>query len=188
MRNIAPLLAAVLLFAVVGCIPSLQPVYTEQDVVFDAALLGVWRDPQSHDRSSWSFSKSEGKAYRLVVTDNDGKQGAFTAHLARIGGMMVLDLYPGKPELAANDFYKLHLIRAHTFLLVDKIEPSLRMRLMRADWLKKLLEEHPEAIDHQTVEAGLIVLTATTEQLQQFVAKHAETKGAFSDPTNLKRE
>lgn len=184
-RKVAASVAAVVVFSLVGCIPSLQPVYTQQDVVFDRALLGVWSTPQSND--AWSFTKSEGKAYRFVYTDKNGKKGAFLAHLANIDGTMLLDLYPEKPELDANDFYKLHLVPAHTFMLVDAIEPTLRLRVMNPDWLRKLLQERPGAIEHQSVDGEWIVLTATTERLQQFIVRHARTKEAFGKPFSLRR-
>ena len=29
-----------------GCVPSLQPFYTDKDLTFDSNLLGVWGEPE----------------------------------------------------------------------------------------------------------------------------------------------
>ena len=171
---------------VTGCVPTLNPLYTEQDLIFDAALVGLWRDVDS-DGETWSFEQAGEDSYYLVYTDDDGKRGEFQAHLVRIEGTMFLDLYPEEPELAVSDFYRLHLVPAHSFMLVESIEPELRMRLMDLRWLEEHLEQHPDAIAHAEV-ADRIVITASTEALQRFVIEHVETEGAFSDASTMSRE
>jgi hypothetical protein len=32
------------LFLMTGCIPSMHPLYTEQDLIFDSLVVGVWAD------------------------------------------------------------------------------------------------------------------------------------------------
>src|SRR5688572_2052421 len=40
------------LWVVAGCVPSLNPLYTLKEVVFDPALIGSW----SEEGSTWTFS------------------------------------------------------------------------------------------------------------------------------------
>ena len=57
---------------------------------------------------------------------------------------------------------------------------------MKANIGKKLLKEEPGAVKHELVEDG-IILTASTEQLQQFVLKYADDERVFSEETILTR-
>jgi len=185
MKTFARLIKLSLLVLVAGCVPSLQPLYTDRDVVFDPALVGVWAQDKD-TRENWAFTKDDEKSYKLVYTDKDGKAGPFVAHLLKVGSTQFLDLYPLDPKLAENNFYKLHLVAAHTFLLVSQIQPTLRMAPLNPDWLKKFLATNPTAIRHETVD-DRIVLTAGPGELQAFLLAHLKTKDAFPEPVELER-
>ena len=43
MRTLQPIAMLGLALGLTGCVPSLQPLYTEKDTVFDPALVGVWQ-------------------------------------------------------------------------------------------------------------------------------------------------
>jgi hypothetical protein len=45
---------------VAGCIPSLNPLYTDENIVFEPALVGVWKQPQGTAR--WEFTKLDDKS------------------------------------------------------------------------------------------------------------------------------
>ena len=62
------------------------------------------------------------------------------------------------------------------------------------DWLKKLVEKNPKAIRHIVAPPklgedgdGLLVLTADTAELQEFILKHEKTAGAFGDGIVMQR-
>ena len=44
MRKIMMLMSFSALLVLTGCVPSLQPLYTEEDLTFDPALLGTWEN------------------------------------------------------------------------------------------------------------------------------------------------
>jgi hypothetical protein len=161
-----------------GCIPCLRAIYTEKDLVFEPALVGTWH--QADGKGVWQFTKAEEKSYRLVVTDEKGKPGEFSAHLAKIGDTLFLDLFPEKPDLPKSDFYMFYLRPTHTFFLVHEMRPELRMSFMNPKWLENHLKANPEALRHEETEQGLL-LTASTQELQAFLAKHAKTKEAWSE-------
>lgn len=188
MKRIALLLTLALTLMIAGCVPSLHPLYTEKDLFFENALVGVWAESDD-SRETWAFERSGEKGYKLVYT-GDGKTGEFEAHLLKLGDTMFLDLYPddaGLKELNRNDFYKSHFLPTHTFAKVTQIEPALQMAFLNPDWLKELLEKNAKAIRHEKV-GDRIVLTASTDELQKFVLNHGNTKNAFGDePSNLKR-
>lgn len=179
-----PVLAVGLVLA--GCVPSLNPLYTEKDLIFDPALVGVWSE-QDDSQETWAFEKTGEKQYKLVYTEQ-GKAGEFEVHLLKLGNTLYLDFFPesdGLKDSKRNDFYLSHFVPGHMFAKVTQIEPTLRLAVMNPDWLKKLLEKNPKAIDHQGISDDRIVLTASTKDLQKLVTANANE--AFGDPTTLKR-
>ena len=176
-----------------GCLPtSINPLYTDKDLAFDPALAGVWSD-KDDSKETWTFEKTGEKSYKFVYTESDGKAGQFEARLLKIGDTRFLDFFPdesGIAEMNRSDFYKIHLVRTHSFLKVSQIEPTLQMTPLDLKWLREFLGKNPQAIRHEKIGDGddaQIVLTASTAELQKFVLTHLKTEGAFGDPINLKR-
>jgi len=167
-----------------GCVPSLHPLYTDADLVFNLSLLGVWSKDKD-TKETWTFNTQDEQSYNLVFTDNEGKTGEFSAHLLKVKDTLFLDLYPAEAKLTQNDFYKMHLVRAHTFMWVKQIQPTLQMTCLDADWTKKFLETNPTAVRHEKTEDNGIVLTAAPKELQAFLLANLNTKGAFGEPMNL---
>jgi hypothetical protein len=117
-----------------------------------------------------------------------------------------------KMKMPYNAFF---FVPVHTFIKVNCIEPLssvkncvpkgeeidanslkklsmdydyvLNMQLTDDDDLKKLLKEDANAIEHEDIEGGVSVLTASTKELQAFVTKYASDKRVFTDPKLLVR-
>jgi hypothetical protein len=164
------LIGAVGLVALAGCIPSLNPVYTNDDLVFDKALVGEWTAAKGE--SKWVFTKQD-DGYRLVYTEKNGKQGIFAAHLAEIDGARFLDLYPEKQPSDAAGFYQAHYVPIHTVYLVRSVKPTLELVAIDLGWLGDYLAKNPDAIEHAGQE-NRILITAPTKELQQFLLKHLD--------------
>jgi hypothetical protein len=173
--------AIAVLVAVAGCIPSLNPIYLRENLVFDPAVIGEWKQPKSNER--WQFTKRDEKSYNLVYTDEQGQQGRFIAHLADIQGIRVLDLFPNEAQLDANGFYKFHLVPIHTVYLVRRTQGSVELAGINYAWLEDYLADHPQAIQHATF-GGRKMITAPTEQVQSFVLAHQD---AFTEVFQLER-
>ncbi|MHC4060345.1 MAG: hypothetical protein ACYSUC_01085 [Planctomycetota bacterium] len=62
----------------------------------------------------------------------------------------------------------------------------LKMRLTDDDSFKKLLEQDPNAVEHELVN-DTFVLTASAKELQAFVLRHAEGSEVFSEEKVLMR-
>lgn len=159
------------LIVIGGCIPSLNPVYRPEDLVFDESALGVWT--QQDGKGRWEFTKRDDKSYRLVYTDQEGQQGRFVAHLAKIDGTLFLDLFPDEVAVDGNSFYKIHLMPIHTIYLVKQIEPSLELAAIDNEWLDKELAAQPSSVQTSSYN-GRKLITAPTDDVRAFVAKHKE--------------
>ena len=173
-----------------GCVPSLHCLFTDKELVFEEKLLGIWAEDNSEE--TWEFkrySDEADKTYKLIYTDSDGQAGEFAAKLGKLNKMMFLDLYPGDADINANDFYKHHLLGVHTFMKIEQIEPTLQMRMMSPDKMKEMLEANPNLIKHEILEErdSQILLTASTEEFQQFIIEHAKDEGLFDEPSDMRR-
>ena len=172
-KNLVGIGVSMLLFG--ACIPSVQPFYTEKDVVYDARLVGEWQSKDESDRETWKFEKSDEKGYKLVVVDKGGKKGEMNARLFKLKDELFLDLIPKDYEFAPDqaEIVAAAMFPGHLLMHVSQIEPSLRLALCDFDWLAKFLEEHPDALAFQK-EDKRVLLTAQTKDLQAFVTKHLE--------------
>lgn len=168
---------------VAGCVPSLHPLFTEEDLVYDPALVGTWAEEEGED--IWIFRKSGDNAYDLIYSQK-GVPARFDAHLVRIEEFLFLDTYPGEPDIK-NDFYVVHLVPAHTLSRIWIEGDILRYAMLNLGWLKRMITEKKVDIAHERVDKE-IVLTASTKELQEFFFKYAEDEEAFPDPKELHRQ
>jgi hypothetical protein len=185
-----------------GCLPvlSLHPLFTKENVVFEPKLLGRWVDDPNDPETIWLFQRSEKseeeyeKAYKLTFCDKDAKKGIFTAFLVKMDNKLFLDIFPTQFPSGKDDVEEMNLsfnaflfMTGHTFVIVDSVEPKLKMRLTDDEDMKELLKENPDAIEHTFVDERLI-LTASTKQLQSFVLKYADDQRAFANEVVLLRQ
>ena len=168
---------------IVGCVPSLNPLYTEQDLTMDPALIGTWVDKETGE--SWTLSSSEKLKYGLVEVDADGRQSEYDARLVKVGDKLFLDLV--KPDSAKNDSHRNRFAETHTFVHIVKKDTSVQISYMEPRWLKDFLRDNPKAIRHEKVN-GEIVLTSSPKETQEFVLEHLRTHEAFSTPADLVRK
>jgi len=165
---------------------SLQPLFTDQDVNFDPALVGAFQE----ETLTFTFKKSGDTAYNLIVTEKDGEQetsGAFDAHLVRLGGFWFLDFYPADPDLsAAGDFYRFHLMRGHSIGRIWIVGNVVRIALLDGEWVKKGIDEKRLDIKHEIFDDD-ILLTDTTLAFQDLASRHGTDEKAFPHILELRR-
>jgi len=172
MRAIKIILAFAALFIFAGCVASsLHPLFTEEDLIFDPALLGTWAEQDEDD--TLTFKDKGGKAYLLICTV-EGQKLEFEVHLVQLGELKFLDVYP-KIEKSHDIF---HLVPAHTFWKISRDGDILRVARLDADWLMRMVAAEKIKISHQRLE-DRIILTAPAKELQKFVVGYANN--AFSD-------
>jgi hypothetical protein len=153
-----------------GCVvPSLHPLFSANDLVFDPQLIGTWIDD---DETLWMFERSGKQSYRAIVSSSK-ELSVFEAHLLELGPHRFLDLLP-REEDADDTFRGLHLVRAHTFSKIEADSVGVRLVALSPDWLEESLTRGRLDIAHARVD-GHLVLTASTPALQEFVLAESET-------------
>jgi len=154
-----------------GCVPSLNAIYSDKDVVFLPQVLGVWQKEKSAE--TWDFQKRDAKSYRLVYTDQQGHSGSFIAHLADVQGTRFLDLFPEQTEDATPGFYRFHQIPIHSIYLVKEIGDKVVLAAIDYQWLEKYVKDHPSEVPSATF-GSRRMLTASTEQLQRLLVDNQD--------------
>ena len=103
--------------------------------------------------------------------------------MLKLGDYTFLDLYPEEPE-GVNALYASHVIPAHSFTRMSLEGHTLTLTYFDSDWLKELADAGTLNLRHEQRE-GLVVLTAPTEEVQQFVLEHIDE--AFEESSEVKR-
>jgi hypothetical protein len=174
-------LAAAFVFS--GCLAlSLQPIYTDKDLVFDSKLLGTWAAKgDKKDPTTWTFATGTTNSYKLTITDGHWAH-LFDAHLVKLGTNLFLDIVISKEgqEEISDDFsiYPAFLVAGHGIAKVVQSDSNLKLAWLGEEF-EKLLEKEPSAVRHQKLENKRIVLTGSTKDLQDFLLKYGGSKEVF---------
>ena len=183
MKKTAMLTAACVLAALAACVPSLYPLYTEKDLIFDPELLGTWT---GSNETSWTLRQAERKSYKLIFLDQDMKTGEFSVHLVKLGAHLFLDLYPIESKAKEQNFYRLHWRPMHTFAKITREDDTWKVAYMQRGWISEALKKNPGLIKHEPSDRG-ILLTAPTADLQKLILDNVNDPKIFHEYATLKR-
>ena len=185
MRVLKILTVVVGLALLSGCwVLSIEPLYTNDDLIFDPSLIGVWGDSTGMSEDNWTFEREDSISYRLIVREKDKPEGTLEAHLVHLSGILFLDLYPEFSE-SNNEFHASHTIPAHSFWRVSITGDTLSLHYLDADWMERKIEAGEITIANIRPDDA-VVLAAPTGELQQLVYQHADE--AFNnEPLRLYR-
>ncbi|HEX6791872.1 MAG TPA: hypothetical protein VF247_11230 [Candidatus Krumholzibacteria bacterium] len=172
------------LAASMGCyVQSIQPLYTDKTMKFDADLVGTW---VSDEDEEYVFTMSDTtRGMYTLLSDEAGATARFQAALLELGGAAFMDICPEAPE-TENTFYMDHLLRVHNILRVEMDADTLWVSDFDVEWLQTMLNKNRLRLAHVPLD-GAILLTGSTAELQTFVARYAKTQAAFSEPAKFIR-
>jgi hypothetical protein len=173
MKNLKLIGFYLLVMFVCGCVPSLHPLFTKEQAVSTSDLMGVWLPGDSNE--IWEFKPGE-KGCEGIYVDEKGKAGKFNVIAGKLAGNLFLDIAPIDSSMPENDFYKIHMVPTHTFLKAELKNGSLGLRAMNPEILDKLLKADPKIIQHERLDNGTIILTASSQELQNFILKYSDEK------------
>jgi len=189
LTRFAPLLILPVLFS--GCVVrSLQPIYTEKDLITMPAVEGTWKaDEEGED--TFSFTR-DGEQYRFAMTEDEVTFIA-AAHFAKIGNRTYVDLtfdetaFPALNEETLDPNVKSYVQSVmslstpiHMFYQVEVVNNVLRTREMSHDWVKARREKGRLWIEH-AVQGELTLLTADTSRVQRFLRRWENSDDAWGE-------
>jgi hypothetical protein len=197
------LLLTALIILLNGCLHTLHPIFTVKDIVYESKLLGTWKTKTNGKEAQQveitnlgsetgvdlpgRISSIKQKGYLVSYKNSDGSVSArYIAFLARIGKHFYFDYYPAEKntDLRPDEFYLQHCVKMHTSYHVDFIKDGFQLSQLNADFINKLLDEKKIRIHYDTDTDGNKIITASTEELQQYLIKYADEPKAYeSDKT-----
>ena len=156
-----------------ACLQSVNPLYTEKDLVRDEYLEGLWKG----EGESWSFQRRDSISYTLTHVDK-GDKAVFTAHLLQLGEYLFLDVFP-QELMSDNYLYEATVFPVHTFFRIELNEGQLELMAYSGEDLEK-----EETLPGVKTPSGMTLLTASTGELQRFVLSKIHL---FTDSLKLKK-
>jgi len=185
--NYARWLPVVALAAVLsGCYPlSVQPFFTHKDLVYDPALVGVWKEAGSGS-ALWTIRRGDATSYEALLTE-DEESRRYQFHLLQLGDARYLDIVPLEDESMIQHIpaHSLHRIRiGATTIDIEPLNIDYFDALIKAG--KIGFAQHVAVPTQQGVD-NKIILTASTAELQEFLLKHAGEKDLFGEKQQYKR-
>ncbi len=177
MRTIGILVVAGLAMLLSGCVWSVHPLYTEETVVFEPALVGVWATADGEKIAIVKEGKD--KNYEVTYQQKDlseGASGKYNARLVRLGEYLFLDVYPDKKAvdtlMEAKPVW--YLLPTHTFYRVQLNGDAVTVSLVDDELVTK---SEPSTLAHEEIGAedgeNGYLLTASSAELQAGLAKRA---------------
>jgi len=189
-----------IVIALSGCLSTLHPLFTEKDLVFDPRLVGTWRTGDGDDTAVFergspelfkalpeALQKLSNQAY-MVTVNRDNRLTKYHAFLCRIGKEFYLDYFPSEtPRQKLYDrFYKSHFVKMHSFYRVRfKSDNSFEIGQFDEQYLKDLIDKKQVRIQHEVKHDDSYLITAPTEQLQQYVMKYGDDEAAYNSSTRV---
>ena len=171
------MLVPALLVSLGACVSSVNPIYTEDTILDEPALVGTWAGPSG---DVLKVLPGEGRSYAVAMIDQDGKGTAWVARVTRIGGLRWVDVEPAPMPAAWSDDYRGAFLPLHQFWVLQRADSLLSLASIDADSLEALLDGHPEfgsRIRLGGSEAGNLVLAGTTGELRVLLADLASRPG-----------
>jgi hypothetical protein len=178
-----------------ACTPaSLNPLASKEAVVVEPRIVGEWeRTDAKGDRTTIGVEDAGEETYKgkLVYTrakpkpeESKEETVRFRFQLVKLSDQLFADVSADKDAAAFHSGDAIFAMPVHAVVKVDVAADSLGISMMSAEWLDKLLKADDNAIAHAHVKENppfLIptVITASTQDLQAFVKKHAADEKAF---------
>lgn len=128
------LLAGLVLAAAMssGCLVlSLQPVYDDDSIAFDEALIGQWENAE--DQTSATIEQAQWRSYKVSFTDRSATR-TFQGNLTKIAAARYLDL----TETRGNDFGP-YLVPVHGLIKVALVGDTLTAADLDYGWFIKAM-------------------------------------------------
>ena len=192
---IAALLLGILFLE--GCLTTLHPIFTEKDLVFDQRLTGNWkktkdgttvtyRQARANDLQTFStaLQHQAGKIYILEEEDAEGKsKSTHYAFMVKLGKYYYMDYYPAGLEenQSADEFFTAHYIPMHSIYRVTfNGNRSFELQQLDGGYLENLIRNKKIRLRHEVTDDGNYLITAPTEELQQYLVKYSDVPEAYS--------
>jgi hypothetical protein len=185
-----------------GCVLSFYPLFENEEIRYNPALVGVWNTvpqhtPDSpHTEAKFTISQAPvmGNTYIVQMEPKDGKptdalSNRFVAQIGFIGTNRFLQILPQRPDcIHAKSLFGGHFIPAWSFWKLELNGDRMSLYDMNEPWLEDMLKAKKLEIKHEQQKGGFIVLTASAKELKAFIAKHDTEQGFYMEKMIFSRQ
>jgi len=169
------LILALVLLTGCGDLPSVEPLATSENSVFDPALVGAW---SAGDAVVISQANGD-KSYNISWLESDSNEPPriirMLAHLAQVGDERVLDLTSSDPGAFT--------IPCHVFLRVHSVPEGLDVRFVDSGWIQDRARENSL---ESFVQDDHPVIIAATPKVAAFLLQFGLDQRAQNAPMILR--
>lgn len=189
MRALLLLCVAVCSLGMSGCgeVCSVNPLAKSEDAVDQPALVGKWVTGKSDDPDFCIERSDHQGLYNLVIFDPESKNAQlYLVRLVNLEDRLFMDIVFNKQVVGNTEASNpLGTIPHHVIVKVEISGNDLSYAPMDPDKVLKENERDYYPINHLMID-DLMLLTASTEDLRQYISKHVDD--VFSDSEYLTRK
>ena len=204
MRKAGLVVLMLSLLALLGCEPvvSLNPLIKVEEGLVLPGLAGCWTESPDDTDCGVTFQETQGRSYRIVLAEDHGVT-EFHGRVAPLGEDFYLDITPVRFEEESSEgarriltlgdpdsIGKMHLLAGHTFYRLRIDGDTLSLNYLTRGWASEQAKAGALSVSHSwiTVDGSKeLILTAPTEDLQDFVRRQAATPSVFESLDPLYR-
>lgn len=188
LRTIFFIPGLIFLILLTGCALSINTVIPDSEAIFDPSLIGSWKEVSGTDQAD--ISRSTGNRYEIEYS-GDGKKGRFEARLGRLGGHLIIDVWPKPRTDDLSDPYADMMLSGHLQLFIRVSEneiavavpdPDSLLSALQSGRLKMPYKHLNETVDNTNREE--FILTGTTEELRENLGKYYADPGIVPEPAD----
>ena len=166
-----------------GCLVlSLQPVYDDDWLAWNPALVGSWND--ADDKASLKIDAAEWRSYHLHY-EHPSEKGDLTGLLTIIGDDHYLDVMPSRGEDRGS-----FLLPAHGILRVDLDDDELVLTPLSYDWFADRLragDRLPGALSAVFDQKQNALIVSPTSRLRSWLRGLPKESPAWGAPATFSR-
>lgn len=116
----------------------------------------------------------------MAIWTKGGDTTFYELVLAKANGKQLADLRP--PDLG----HHYDLLPLHWYSRLEVTDSTVTFQSLDDGWVETYVRQHPREIAHLVVD-GSIIFSAAPRALQDFMRRHWEEEGAWSDVVKLGR-
>ena len=178
-----------------SCAGSLRPLESGEPLLESANLRGKWvsTDDSSNQPEYFLIDSTSADVYVVSsLKQNEKLRDVYEVSLVQVGSYTFLDAAFDATE-SGQEHRSVHEMGALPIHFIGRVwveGDTLRLGLLNYDWLKQMISTGKVAlpsIEHHEDSDSLLLLTAESDKLAEFVRQYAEDPDAFSTVLTFRR-
>jgi len=161
---------------------SLNPLFTEQEAFLFPQAESRW----ALDENDTVVIKKTGDNFYLLKYGKANNPSQYEAVFIQMGNTTLLDLVPKIPDTIGSNEYRMQMQFLHSFLKIKIENDTFWVAELNYQWFYNQLKKNKNILAHAPTESGFLI-TATSNELRNFIDAHLNDSAFFDQPFSLVR-